>query len=174
MSASLFISLLLLFVPDALLRPKPPPTPSLDQLLAARKSGLDRLRRKLPDSLPPEDNAHVDVLFSKHGVIAKCVREQVTDKDISRLRPHQWLNDEIINFYGQMIMSRFEESKENPGGNGYAKGRKRLLNVHYFSTFFWSKLQNDGYEKGRLAKWTKKVVSFNNLAWFHADFLILD
>ena len=80
----------------------------------------------------------------------------MSNEDIQRLLPAQWLNDEIINFYGQMILSRSEESKENPG-DGVANGRKKPLNVHYFSTFFWSKLKNEGYEKGRLAKWTKKV-----------------
>lgn len=120
-----------------------------------------RLRPKpkpLPASLPPKDEEEVDDLLRKRGVIAKCVREQVSDKDLSRLRPGQWLNDEIINFYGQMIQCRAEESKENkenPGHGGV--GRKKPLNAHYFSTFFWTKLKEVGYEKGRLGKWTKKV-----------------
>ncbi len=119
----------------------------------------DRLRPKrkpLPASLPPEDEAAVDAFFRQRGVIAKCAKEQVSNEDIMRLRPAQWLNDEIINFYGQMILSRSEDSKENPG-NGMAKGRKKPLNAHYFSTFFWAKLKGQGYEKARLAKWTKKV-----------------
>jgi Ulp1 family protease len=81
------------------------------------------------------------------------------DTDIARLQPCQWLNDEIINFYGAMILGRSEGSKENPAINGVAHGRRKPLNVHYFSTFFWSKLWNEGYEKARLAKWTKKVCS---------------
>lgn len=117
----------------------------------------DRLRPKkkpLPTSLPADDDAEVDALLRKRGLVSKCVREQVTDKDLQRLRPGQWLNDEIINFYGQMVLSRSEEAagkanKENQNG--------KLLNVHYFSTFFWSKLTGEGYEKARLAKWTKKV-----------------
>lgn len=151
-------SFFLLFLP----RPKPPPTPSLDRLKEiheARSAAVDRrLRPKLPDSLPSEDENAVKALFAKHGVIAKCAKEQVSDSDIARLRPHQWLNDEIINFYGQMILTRSEECKENAGRNGFTKGRGKPLNVHYFSTFFWSKLQKEGYEKGRLAKWTKKVA----------------
>lgn len=89
-------------------------------------------------------------------MVAKHAREQVSDRDLSRLRPGQWLNDEIINFYGSMILSRSEESRENPAiTNGAVKGKP--LNAHYFSTFFWSKLKGEGYEKGRMAKWTKKV-----------------
>ncbi|KAF9821845.1 hypothetical protein IEO21_00275 [Rhodonia placenta] len=109
----------------------------------------------LPTALPPEDDRQVDELLSKHGVISKIEREQVTDKDLMRLRPNKWLNDEIINFYGQLILTRSEEGKEN-----FVKNSKKPLDVHYFSTFFWSKLENEGYEKGRLAKWTKKVDIF--------------
>lgn len=86
-------------------------------------------------------------------MVAKFAKEQVNHQDVSRLRPNQWLNDEIINFYGAMIMGRSDDCKENAaqGVNG-----KKLLNVHYFSTFFWLKLK-EGYDKSRLAKWTKKV-----------------
>jgi sentrin-specific protease 1 len=92
--------------------------------------------------------------------VSKFAREQVTDEDLSRLRPCRWLNDEIINFYGAMILARSDECKENPGVNGVngvTSGKTKPLNIHYFSTFFWSKLKGEGYEKGRLAKWTKKV-----------------
>ncbi|THH02506.1 hypothetical protein EW026_g384 [Hermanssonia centrifuga] len=150
--------------------PKPPPpfSPNLDQLrhwkLARDDEIEQRLRPKrkpLPASLPREDDAAVDVLMSKRGVISKCVREQVSDKDLSRLRPGQWLNDELINFYGQLILSRSEDSKENPRATGSKNGRLKPLNAHYFNTFFWSKLKNEGYEKARLAKWTKKIDIFS-------------
>jgi len=112
-----------------------------------------RFRPSLPKSLPLEMDRQVDVLLASKGVISKVAREQVCDKDLSRLLPCQWLNDELINFYGAMILERSEACKENSGANG----RKRPLNVHYFNTFFWSKLQGEGYERARLAKWTKKV-----------------
>ncbi|KAF9452514.1 cysteine proteinase [Macrolepiota fuliginosa MF-IS2] len=118
----------------------------------------------LPTSLPPPDEDAVRAFLNKRGSIAKYARESVEDKDIIRLRPGQWLNDEIINFYGAMILGRSEGCKENmPNGTGVvgAKGRGKSLNVHYFSTFFWSKLTSEGYDKGRLAKWTKKVDIFS-------------
>jgi sentrin-specific protease 1 len=142
-------------------RPKPPKPfiPSFEELrLKNRAKDLEierRLRGPKSTTLPDEQEAEVDALFTKHGIISKFQREQVTDKDIRRLKPQQWLNDEIINFYGQLIMSRSEASKENPAVNG--AGKNKLLNVHYFNTFFWQKLKDEGYEKGRLAKWTKKV-----------------
>ncbi|KAI0695657.1 cysteine proteinase [Cytidiella melzeri] len=151
------------------LKSKPPPSfsPTLDKLRLAKLTKAqeieDRLRpkkRPLPASLPADDEAEVDTLLSKRGIISKCVREQVSDKDLQRLKPGQWLNDEIINFYGQLLLLRSEEAaskanKENKSGKG------KFLNAHYFNTFFWSKLTGEGYEKARLAKWTKKIDIFS-------------
>lgn len=40
--------------------------------------------------------------------MASVGREQLHKADIQRLQPRQWLNDEIINFYGGMIVERAE------------------------------------------------------------------
>jgi sentrin-specific protease 1 len=113
----------------------------------------------LPAALPPDADAEVSALLQRRGVIAKFARETVTDQDIARLRPAQWLNDEIINFYGALILARAEGAKENQGEGRPAKpgARGKPLNAYYFSSFFWEKLIKDGYEAGRLGKWTKKV-----------------
>jgi sentrin-specific protease 1 len=125
----------------------------------------------LPSCLPPADDAKVSALLYQTGVISKVAREQVSDQDISRLLPGQWLNDEIINFYGAMILARSEGSKENPGSqrNGKTTKKTTFLDVHYFSSFFWSKLTKEGYENGRLAKWTKKVFAFEFIFCVTAD-----
>ena len=128
-------------------------------------AAIERARRGslLPTSLPPEDEAEVAAILSGRPVEFRFNREQVTDRDIWRLVPTQWLNDEIINFYCQMILARSEGGdKENASVNemsGKCGGKvtKKMPQVHIFSTFFWPKLVNEGYEKGRLAKWTKKV-----------------
>ena len=171
--------------PDRLYRPPPtrPFVPSLEQLRLSRKAEGDAIDRSLrpkkaplPPHLPPEDEAYVNAILTKRGTVSKAGREQVADKDVALLRPRQWLNDEIINFYGQLILLRAEGQKENSAStpvdrriNGLVNGikgrgkaetpQKKSLDVHYFSTFFWPKLTGDGYEKGRLAKWTKKVLT---------------
>lgn len=147
-------------------RPGPPKLfiPALEHLDILTRNRNQEIERRLrgpkrvplPSSLPPEDEAKVGEFLAKRGVVAKFAKEQVTDKDISKLRPAQWLNDEIINFYGSMILARSDACKENPGVNGVGTKKNKPLNVHYFSTFFWSKLK-EGYDKARLAKWTKKV-----------------
>ena len=155
-------------------------TPTIQQMEDARKAKnteIDHILRPkkapLPARLPPQDEAYVDAILTKRGTLSKTGREQVGDKDIARLRPRQWLTDEIINFYGQLILSRSESRKENSKstpirghinglvngakGKGKAVEEKHLLNLHYFNTFFWPKLTGDGYDGGGLAKWTKKV-----------------
>lgn len=143
--------------------PKPPKPfhPSYDQLQIARREkdkNIERLLRPpLPETLPQKDDEDVDAILSKSGVIAKFAREQVSDVDIRRLMPGEWLNDELINFYGAMILARSEACRGDSvqvNCKGITTG---LLNVYYFSTFFWTKLSKEGYEQGRLAKWTKKV-----------------
>ncbi|KAH9921976.1 cysteine proteinase [Epithele typhae] len=154
---------------DALKGPKPPKpfSPSLDMLHTRWRKADQEIeerihptRKPLPASLPPAEDAEVDALFRRQGTIAKCGREQVSNADILRLRPAQWLNDEIINFYGQMILARAESSKENPS-NSKVNGRNGPINAHYLSSFFWAKLKGQGYQKGRLAKWTKQVDIFS-------------
>ncbi|KAF4572677.1 Smt3-specific protease [Pleurotus pulmonarius] len=144
--------------------PKPPKPfiPTWEQMQLRNRTRdqeiEDRLRPKrapLPTQLPPADDAKVTGILQKRGAVFKFAREQVSSEDIARLRPCQWLNDEIINFYGSMILARSESSKENPGGKA-----SKPLKVHYFSTFFWPKVL-DGYDKSRLAKWTKKFDIFD-------------
>jgi sentrin-specific protease 1 len=141
-------------------RPRPPPSfqPTLDQMKISQRRKDNDVEKRIqgvkitpPAQLPPDKDAQVDILLKKRGVIAKFAREQISDQDLCRLQPKQWLNDEIINFYGAMILARSENRKET-----CPKKAPGLLNIHYFSTFFWTKLK-EGYEKGRLAKWTKKV-----------------
>jgi sentrin-specific protease 1 len=162
-------------VADFCLRPLPPVpfSPALDQLQALRRKKdsavEDRIRPKsLPSSLPPEAEQAVDDLLKKRGVVSKCASEQVSHGDLARLRPREWLNDEVINFYGALIQSRSDVSKENVASTVNGVGsRAGPLNVHYFSSFFWHKLDRDGYEKGRLAKWTKKVCSSPGIRWLN-------
>lgn len=144
--------------------PPKPFAPTLDQMQISERvkdeaieSRLRPSRPSLPSQLPSQDDAVVSNILKKRGIVAKFAREQVTDQDIERLKPGQWLNDELINFYGAMILARSDGCKENSPTNGQGTP----LNVHFFSTFFWTKLTKEGYEKARLAKWTKKIDIFS-------------
>ncbi|KAI0005461.1 hypothetical protein BJV74DRAFT_875392 [Russula compacta] len=149
--------------------PKPPPPfiPSFEQLRIARRDRDAEINSRLrgpplPDCLSSADDVEVSRLLKKRGVIAKVARLQITDADLSRLKPGTWLNDEIVNFYGQLILERSEANPRNKGiRNGARSEKNAILNVHYFNSFFFEKLSQEGYEKARLAKWTKKFDLFS-------------
>ncbi|KAI7885845.1 cysteine proteinase [Lichtheimia hyalospora FSU 10163] len=99
-------------------------------------------------ALTDEEEALVDdLLYSgKQGVVAKHKNAVVEYKDIVKLHPETWLNDEIINFYMDLIMDRASQAGSS------------LPSVHCFSTFFCSTLRGHGYQKVR--RWTKRVDIF--------------
>ncbi|XP_027765625.1 sentrin-specific protease 1-like, partial [Empidonax traillii] len=78
-------------------------------------------------------------------VLSEAFRLTITRKDIQTLNNLNWLNDEIINFYMNLLMERSKE--------------KGLPAVHAFNTFFFTKLRSAGY--GAVKRWTKKVDIFS-------------
>ncbi|EFA81103.1 sentrin/SUMO-specific protease [Heterostelium album PN500] len=71
-------------------------------------------------------------------------------RDIIKLKPGGWLNDEIINFYMELLKKRQEDNKN------------RYLNCHFFSSFFYQFLcnNNNTYSYQRVKKWTKDFDIF--------------
>lgn len=63
-------------------------------------------------------------------------------KDIYRLYPETWLNDEIVNFYFELLSDR-------------AATTESLPKIHCFNTFFCSTLRDQGFDK--VKRWTKRV-----------------
>ncbi|XP_030410341.1 sentrin-specific protease 1 isoform X1 [Gopherus evgoodei] len=78
-------------------------------------------------------------------VLSEAFRLTITRKDIQTLNNLNWLNDEIINFYMNLLMERSKE--------------KGLPTVHAFNTFFFTKLKTAGYQA--VKRWTKKVDVFS-------------
>ncbi|KAF8958609.1 hypothetical protein BDZ97DRAFT_1906421 [Flammula alnicola] len=114
--------------------------------------GLDSARPLLPHSLPHEDEEFVNGLLQATDAMCNFAKESVSAADLKRLLPGGWLNDEIINFYGALILARSTTE---------AAGDLLESRVHYFSSFFWTKLSGEGYAKGKLASWTKKIDIFS-------------
>ncbi|KAK7061142.1 SUMO1 sentrin specific peptidase 1 [Halocaridina rubra] len=79
-------------------------------------------------------------------VLADKFNIQITRRDIATLAGLNWLNDEVINFYMNLLMER---------GKNF-----NYLNVYAFNTFFYPKLVKMGYSSVR--RWTKKVDIFSH------------
>lgn len=64
-------------------------------------------------------------------------------RDIASLNGLNWLNDEVINFYMNLIMERSQNKKSN------------LPKVYSMNTFFYPRLMESGHSA--LKRWTRKV-----------------
>src|SRR6185312_3181587 len=78
-----------------------------------------------------------DVLVDKFNI-------EIKREDLQKLKPGRWLNDELINFYVELLMER---------------SKKTATTCHFFNTHFFSLLTNrgKGYVFSKVAKWTKSV-----------------
>ncbi|XP_041328113.1 sentrin-specific protease 1 isoform X3 [Pyrgilauda ruficollis] len=98
--------------------------------------------------LPQEMEKEIKSLFrggNQDEVLSEAFRLTITRKDIQTLNNLNWLNDEIINFYMNLLMERSKD--------------KDLPAVHAFNTFFFTKLKTAGYQA--VKRWTKKVDIFS-------------
>jgi len=97
------------------------------------------------------DNGPEDEVVAKDGTDS-CQRGSM-----HRLRPGEWLNDEVIHYFMVML------SKRDAALSGMDPARKRC---HFFKSFFMTKLLNEGhadpamdgqYEYRNVKRWSKKV-----------------
>ncbi|XP_062337901.1 sentrin-specific protease 5-like [Osmerus eperlanus] len=72
------------------------------------------------------------VVYNKHTL---------TLEDLATLDGHNWLNDQVMNMYGELIMESAHQK------------------VHFLNSFFHRQLMTKGYEGVR--RWTKKVDLFS-------------
>ncbi|XP_015190659.1 PREDICTED: sentrin-specific protease 1-like [Polistes dominula] len=105
--------------------PEEPPLPTLtDEMLKEVKNAF------VPK--PPDE-----VLIEAHGL-------RITRKDINTLADLNWLNDEVINFYMNLLIDRATNDK--------------FPKIHAMNTFFYPKLLSGGHSS--LKRWTRKIDIF--------------
>lgn len=88
----------------------------MERLKREQRARLKKLRGvlsrpPLPKSLEEEAESEVDSALRKSGLVAAITGAEVNDRDLQKLRPGQWLNDEIINFYGNLMLQRANEAE---------------------------------------------------------------
>ncbi|KAJ1332107.1 sentrin-specific protease [Batrachochytrium salamandrivorans] len=118
-------------------------TPLYDSILERDSKNLQQIK-----VLHQQKEEEVeDAMSSGAGILVKEFSVSISKKDMHTLSGSSWLNDEIINFYGQLCMKRANEAPDL-----YPK-------IHVFNTFFYEKLRTQGYSSIR--RWTKKVDLFS-------------
>lgn len=96
------------------------------------------------EPLTPEQQAQLyEAIEEGPEIVAKIKEDTVQRRSLSTLLPGEWVNDEVIHCYMQMLSS--------PG-------------QHFFKSFFMTKLLNEGdlhksgqYEYRNVKRWSKKV-----------------
>ncbi|GMK58192.1 hypothetical protein CspeluHIS016_0502240 [Cutaneotrichosporon spelunceum] len=117
----------------------------IEKTVAERKIklALSRAGPPIPNKLTPSQDAIVnDTLHDPHFQVTVGA-EQINASSIRRLQPGQWLNDEVVNCYAQLINLR--ASKGDPNDR-----------VHCWNSFFYQKLSDQGYIGANLKRWTKR------------------
>ena len=143
----------------------PPRVPPVDERARQIRAAREERRRKtgilgrpaLPEHMDKAGEELATQAFRRRGVLASMPGAQVEERDMSKLRPGQWLNDEVINFYGVLILHRAREAEKEREKGGVA-GRA-FWNIHVFNSFFWQNLTNRGGYAG-VRRWTRNVDLF--------------
>uniref|UniRef100_A0A8C8S9I9 SUMO specific peptidase 2 n=1 Tax=Pelusios castaneus TaxID=367368 RepID=A0A8C8S9I9_9SAUR len=109
-------------------------------------SGPEKSTERLPELTEDMEREITNALG--HGqrdeILSSAFKLKVTRGDIQTLRNHNWLNDEVINFYMNLLVERNKQQ-------GFPV-------LHAFSTFFYPKLISGGYQA--VKRWTKGVDLF--------------
>ncbi|CAK8688791.1 unnamed protein product [Clavelina lepadiformis] len=102
----------------------------------------------IPELTPEMEDAVKNALipYPQGEVLAESFNISITRQHMSTLAGLNWLNDEIINYYMELIVQRSKEVDNLP-------------DAHAMNTFFYPKLSTQGYRPIR--RWTKKVDIFS-------------
>jgi Ulp1 family protease len=101
--------------------------------------------------LPPEQLKFV--LDALHGgpesdVLVQKFNVDITRRHLQCMLPLQWLNDEVINFWFQLLNDRDE---------ALVKSGALSKRSHFFNSFFYTKVSEGGYNFVNVRRWTRKV-----------------
>ncbi len=115
------------------------------------------------EHLTPTDediNMYKNILRgNKNEIMIDKFAVQMTKEKLRCLKDGKWLNDEVINFYMEMLRIR---------NKGLYETKKIKRRSHYFNTFFMTKLVDEGgYKYDNVRRWSKKAKIRNILELEH-------
>ncbi|CAO2203470.1 unnamed protein product [Urochloa humidicola] len=130
--------------------------------------GLERLAEVLPRITPKKEEVpepfvpltDEDEEFVRAALHGRNSREKlavhepsnivITREILQCLNYQEWLNDEVINLYLDLLKER-EQREPN-----------KFLKCHFFNTFFYKKLISGGYDYKAVRRWTtKRKLGYN-------------
>ncbi|KAM9963588.1 hypothetical protein ACTFIW_006821 [Dictyostelium discoideum] len=129
---------------------------------------MEKMRKPTLRQLTQQENQIIDDIF-KNGrpddMISELPLAEVRRSDVRLLSPGKWLNDEVINFYMEVLKIRDAEKKKSSGGGGGGGGgnnNNSFPKCHFFNTFFYPKLCNDNhtYNYEKVRRWTARINLF--------------
>lgn len=93
--------------------------------------------------LTPDQLIEVEEIWVNQppGTLINKFRVQITSRDLQTLSDRHWLNDNVIDFYLQLIKEFINKTTNSQ--------------IHVFSTFFYTTLREKGYQGVR--KWAKRA-----------------
>ena len=112
------------------------------------RNPLTIVKPEMPTLTPEIDQVIIRALSSNYKkVLVSSYGIKITRTDIETLTERRWLNDQVINFYFEMIVERSWKNDNLP-------------KVYAFSSFFYPKLIKCNYSK--VERWTRKVDLFSH------------
>ncbi|WBW73657.1 SUMO deconjugating enzyme Ulp1 [Schizosaccharomyces osmophilus] len=112
----------------------PPVRPKFVSLLEFPEEAKKRALHLLNDNDLPR-SSYTEPIITKYNI-------PIMIRDLRTLKNRQWLNDEVINFYMNLLSDR-------------SRSDSSLPRVHVYNTFFYTTLQRKGYAGVR--RWARKA-----------------
>lgn len=80
--------------------------------------------------------------------LPSSLHQEITRGDLRSLKPGEWLNDEVINFYIGLVNERAKERSMQLGSP----------RIFCYGTFFYTKLADKkGYDYNKIKRWSKRA-----------------
>ncbi|BGP53201.1 hypothetical protein JCM8202_002757 [Rhodotorula sphaerocarpa] len=118
-------------------------------------------KRAFPKQLSREHQKTLAGIFGDRRYSTSIKGAEAAWRDMSRLNGDNWLNDELINYYGVMINNRSNaaDEREKAGAkNPRGTGERRLLKSFCFNTNFFTMFEDGGFAK--VKRWTRRFNTF--------------
>uniref|UniRef100_A0A3B3R9Z8 SUMO specific peptidase 3a n=1 Tax=Paramormyrops kingsleyae TaxID=1676925 RepID=A0A3B3R9Z8_9TELE len=101
---------------------------------------VEKLQEIFSESFSQPHRSRLSGTAMVRGFQVTYKRHVLTMDDLSTLYGQNWLNDQVMNMYGDLVMDSTPEK------------------VHFFNSFFYDKLRTNGYDG--VKRWTKNVDIF--------------